>query len=669
MAVSSGFFNSVNHDRLYDAEQFSSIFDGIILDGVYENFGEAFKVTAYSEANDTVIVGTGRAWFDHTWTYNDSQFSIQIDPPNEMLGRVDMIVIDVNREQNVRQNTIKYIRGSEATPNKPVSLVKSEFHNQYPIAYITVGTGASAPISQASITNKVGSEECPVVTSFLKAINLANLWSQLDAEFREWWDEVRGSIDEAGLLELVKRLDEIEEDLSSLTSRLPLSKPELDFNIVSIKSNAVFLPDGKYVYFDYSDYNFYLYSAEGVKLSNTESSTKKSNRWEKDFVTINKTTYPCLFMLVYYQSGEEEQYYKNLFVVYELYTVTEEGAVTKSNSSVNYVPNVYMRNDNYFGAAAVKSYTTANGDVYIPYILGCVAQTSNAMKFDSKCSITLAKYSSDGTRVNTMGTLPNYDYTESPYWINGFGSSYNSYYNRTFADPFERYLYIDGNFQYKNGTDSHAAYLCGGTWGDNTEAIYSSYVPVRISNFSLITGLSTSSPEYADFPKSSDDLKISSEAGTQTGHTLTWDNLETYTRNGQKHTIVLKQYDNAVRSNVPYGYTDILPYTDDIAVCKTGVSNTVGVIYKGYRYYFTGNESSIGITSTSTTLDDKIKNDGDTTLLYCFDAKPAIKFLDPDAYPWVKVTSNKGTSLYIQTERSATDTDSNSGSVIYLKEV
>ena len=34
MAVTSGFFNSVNHDRLYDAEQLSSIFDGIIIDGV-----------------------------------------------------------------------------------------------------------------------------------------------------------------------------------------------------------------------------------------------------------------------------------------------------------------------------------------------------------------------------------------------------------------------------------------------------------------------------------------------------------------------------------------------------------------------------------------------------------------------------------------------------------
>ena len=44
MAVSSGFFDSVNHDRLYNADQVSSMFDGLILDGVYENMGEAFAI-------------------------------------------------------------------------------------------------------------------------------------------------------------------------------------------------------------------------------------------------------------------------------------------------------------------------------------------------------------------------------------------------------------------------------------------------------------------------------------------------------------------------------------------------------------------------------------------------------------------------------------------------
>lgn len=665
MSVSSGFFNSVNHDRMYDAEQFSSIFDGLIIDGVYENYGDAFKVTAYSESNDTVIVGTGRAWFDHTWTYNDSQFSIQIDPPNEMLGRVDMIVIDVNREQGTRKNSILYVRGSEANPYEPADLIKEELHNQYPIAYIHVDAGSSAPISQAKIENKVGTEECPIVTSFLEAMNLSNLWSQLDTEFREWWGTVSDSIDETGILELITRLGEIEEDLADLTTNLPLTKPDLSFNMVNVQSNTVFLPDGKYVYFDYSDSSFYLFSSEGAQLSKTSSSCPTDRRYEYDFVTINNFSYPCMFIVVW-STHQQSDYYRDYSVVYETITVTSEGVVSKSQSSVAYVPHIYMRYDNYppYGAS-VKSYTTANGDVYIPYIFGCLSGISGGTEFNAVCTFTVAKYGSDGVRQSTLGTLDT-NYAESIYWIDGYAS--NNYYNRVYADKYERYLYIDGLFVYRNGTVNHAGFLVGGSVGGE-DAIYSSYIPIRVSNFSVINNITTSSSEYNDFPRSPDDLKLDNSSGS--GHPLTWNDLETYTRNNVKHTILLKQYDTAIRANVPYGYIDILPYSDDVAVCKTGVSNVIGIIYKGHRYYFSGTESNIGITSTSTTLDDKIVKSGNNIMLYCFESGSKVVFdTDRDWFdPYSSSASSDGSSFYIRTERSSNqDTDSNSGSVIYLKE-
>ena len=35
MAFKYGFYNSREHDRVYDAEDFSSMFDGIIADGIF----------------------------------------------------------------------------------------------------------------------------------------------------------------------------------------------------------------------------------------------------------------------------------------------------------------------------------------------------------------------------------------------------------------------------------------------------------------------------------------------------------------------------------------------------------------------------------------------------------------------------------------------------------
>ena len=92
MAVTSGFFDSVSGDRKYNALQMSSIFDGVIGDGVIDDYLNSLKVIPSGSAN-TVIVGSGRAWFDHTWIYNDSALSITLTAAPGSGDRIDAIVI------------------------------------------------------------------------------------------------------------------------------------------------------------------------------------------------------------------------------------------------------------------------------------------------------------------------------------------------------------------------------------------------------------------------------------------------------------------------------------------------------------------------------------------------------------------------------------------------
>lgn len=212
MTVSSGFFNSINHDRLYDAEQVSSIFDGIIEDGVYESIGEAFMVTAYPDSNDTVIVGTGRAWFDHTWTLNDTQFSITLNPPNTLLGRIDSIVIDVDRRDSVRKNSIILVEGEYAEKPVAPTLINEELHKQYPIANIQVDAGVSAPISQSKITYLVGTDPCPIVTGPLEAFNISNYFQQMESEFEIWFEGVKDILDENVAMDLQNQINELKKN-------------------------------------------------------------------------------------------------------------------------------------------------------------------------------------------------------------------------------------------------------------------------------------------------------------------------------------------------------------------------------------------------------------------------------------------------------------------------
>lgn len=169
MSVTSGFYNSQNGDRAYDATQMSRMLDGIIDDGVFETVGEAFAVSASSGM--TVNVGEGRAWFDHTWTFNDSALQVTIPSSESILNRIDTIVIDVDKRDTVRKNSIVVISGTPATNPVAPGLIKSTDHNQYPICYIYVGAGVTE-IIQANITNLVGTVDCPYVTTTLGATNI-----------------------------------------------------------------------------------------------------------------------------------------------------------------------------------------------------------------------------------------------------------------------------------------------------------------------------------------------------------------------------------------------------------------------------------------------------------------------------------------------------------------
>lgn len=133
MSVSFGFYNSVNHDRKYDAIQISRIFDGIITDGVYHSIGEAFSVSRNSGLS--VNVSSGRAWFDHTWTYNDATIVLQHNDAHQVYDRIDAVVLQVN--ENTRTNSILIKEGNPSnTPSKP-AMTETEVIHEHPLLPIS----------------------------------------------------------------------------------------------------------------------------------------------------------------------------------------------------------------------------------------------------------------------------------------------------------------------------------------------------------------------------------------------------------------------------------------------------------------------------------------------------------------------------------------------------
>jgi len=213
MSVSSGFFNSLNSDRKYNAAQMSAIFDGLIIDGVFASIGTAFAVKAAGGL--TVNVGIGKAWFDHTWTVNDSILPMTAPEAEVLLDRIDAVVLEVNGMESVRNNTIKFVKGNPSSaPSRPTLTNEGNVH-QYPLCYIYRKYG-TAVINQADITPMVGTESTPFVTGILQTISLDELlgkwqdeldrftnarsqevddWiAQEESDFTTWFDKMKADL-------------------------------------------------------------------------------------------------------------------------------------------------------------------------------------------------------------------------------------------------------------------------------------------------------------------------------------------------------------------------------------------------------------------------------------------------------------------------------------------
>lgn len=185
MSVTYGFYNSLNGDRKYNAEQISSIFDGLIVDGVFASIGTAFSVKAAGGL--TVNVGIGKAWFNHTWTLNDSILPLTAPESEVLLDRIDAVVLEVNGLESVRENSIKIITGTPSSaPVRPILENEGNVH-QYPLAYIYRKFG-SAVITQADITNMVGTDSTPFVTGILQTISLDELLGQWQDQLDRFTD-------------------------------------------------------------------------------------------------------------------------------------------------------------------------------------------------------------------------------------------------------------------------------------------------------------------------------------------------------------------------------------------------------------------------------------------------------------------------------------------------
>ena len=138
MSVKSGFFNSLNGDRTYNADDLNNFFDGILSDGVIKNFMESLEVTA-GEGMSINVAG-GKALVIGKYLYNNSLLNLTVEG-GETNPRYDAVVCGVDLEARTGDIYIKKGEAS-ATPSYP-NIVNTDNKKEICLAFIYVAAGAT----------------------------------------------------------------------------------------------------------------------------------------------------------------------------------------------------------------------------------------------------------------------------------------------------------------------------------------------------------------------------------------------------------------------------------------------------------------------------------------------------------------------------------------------
>ena len=183
----SGMFTSVNGDRKYTSTFFAEYFASFIGNGVFPNPSTNTQVIA--DGGTSVIVQEGKAWIDGYILYVDNPQSLTLDSGDNLLPRIDKIVIRLDKIN--REIVLAVKKGTPATNPAAPNLQRDGDMHELGIANIRVDKAASV-INQSDITDlRLNSNECGIVKGTIEEIDTTTLFNQ----YQNWIAQKKAEYD------------------------------------------------------------------------------------------------------------------------------------------------------------------------------------------------------------------------------------------------------------------------------------------------------------------------------------------------------------------------------------------------------------------------------------------------------------------------------------------
>lgn len=189
--VDAGFFDAIEEDRLYSADDMNKPYKRLISNGVFANpdgtASDDLQVFATGNGMN-ITVSAGNALIGDKWFENASDLLISVSQNSELLPRIDSIVAQMDKTQAGRVGNIVYRTGSASSSPVHPDINTEDDIVEFRLADIIVSPSC-VEITQDLITDCRGSDECPWITSLIYQVDTSTLYAQWQAAYKKYYED------------------------------------------------------------------------------------------------------------------------------------------------------------------------------------------------------------------------------------------------------------------------------------------------------------------------------------------------------------------------------------------------------------------------------------------------------------------------------------------------
>lgn len=209
MAEYSGFFNANEvesgvYDRVYNAEDFAQYFALFVGNGVFVNPANQLKVVP--KTGLTVTVKAGKAFIDGYWYVLDEDMDITLNV-NGTTNTVNDLILCVLDKSSRTISVTKRENASVLVPTNNGTV------HELVLAIVSVGVGVST-LNSGNITDtRPDNTYCGYVGALVEQVDFGNLFAQMESQFNDWFDVMKGQLTEDAAGNLQMQISELEQNV------------------------------------------------------------------------------------------------------------------------------------------------------------------------------------------------------------------------------------------------------------------------------------------------------------------------------------------------------------------------------------------------------------------------------------------------------------------------